>query len=116
MRGTTSATSNAMVGMSAHRNRARMPRVFQTGEERRIPYLGVRKGASLAWDALRDSIIVSVCSLDQMNILRIDPIKVSVARLESKRAAFAHLHTPHMDTRWLEFGWQFGNGRLGRSP
>ncbi len=40
-----------------------------------------------------------------MNILRIDPIKVSVARLESKRAAFAHLHTPHMDTRWLEFGW-----------
>ncbi len=36
--------------------------------------------------------------------MRADPIKVSVARLDGKRAAFAHLHAPHMDARCLEIG------------
>ena len=39
-----------------------------------------------------------------MKVLCTDPINVSVASLERKRAAFAHLHTSHMDARCLEFG------------
>jgi hypothetical protein len=81
-----------------------MPRVFKPGGN----------GACLIWaregwpplprNALRDSIIVSVSSLDQMKVYRADPIKVSVASLDGERATFAHLYPPHMGPRCFEFG------------
>src|SRR6266851_3170184 len=49
-----------------------------------------------------------------MNVPRADPINFSGASLEGERAAFAHLHPPHMDARCLECGRDDGPHPVAR--
>ncbi len=54
---------------------------------------------------LRQSILIPICFLDQMYVVRTDPIEVLVAGLHRERAAFAHLHASNVRTRRLEGSW-----------
>src|SRR5712692_1886196 len=81
-----------------------MPRAFRPGRNGAFLLCGRGGVASPTRERLRDTIVIAVRSLDQLEVPRADPIQVSVARLDGERAAFAHLHAPHMDARCFEFG------------
>jgi len=78
-------------------------------------FFGARKGwPPPARERLRDSIFISISSLDEMNVHRIDPIHVFLARFDGERATVAHLHAPHMDARCFEFGRHDGPHPVAR--
>src|SRR6266849_2561457 len=68
----------------------------------------------LPGNVLRDSITISVCSLDQMKVHCADPVKVFVASLDGERAALAHLHAPHMGPRCFAFARDDGPHPVAR--
>ncbi len=71
--------------------------LFGTGEGRSPPAL-----------ALDEGVLKAISSLDQLNVLRVDPIHIAGRRPDAERLAFAHLHAPHMVARCFEFGWDDG--------
>src|SRR5947209_4541518 len=97
-----------------HQNRARMPYALRPGRNGAFLLWGKAGVASLAWEQLRDSIFISISSLDELNVPRADPIDVSLSRFDGERATVAHLHAPHMDARCFEFGRHDGPHPVAR--
>jgi hypothetical protein len=79
------------------------------------PFFGAREGwPPLPGNALRDTIVIAIRSLDQVEVPRPDPVNVFVARRDGERAALAHLDAPHMCSPCLEFGRDDGPHAVAR--
>ena len=74
-----------------------------------------RKQAFLCWGRrrkrplpslpiLRDGILISICTLYQVTILRIDSFDTPLVGLDIEGASLAYLHPSDMDARGLEWG------------
>src|SRR2546421_7204888 len=74
-----------------------MPLAASHGEEAGVPCLGAGDGGPPARSTLRDRIRISIRSLNQATVFRIDSRHLPLACLDIEGPTAAHLHAPHMD-------------------